>query len=118
MKTFTYNYIKHYKEDSWGFSIFIMEESGNGFARMYQYLDQPNVLYLDMLSVSIDFRNKGLGTELQEVREDFGRLQGCELVMLSVKKDSWMKEWYERRGYQYYSDGEDNLIWMEKSLLI
>jgi hypothetical protein len=33
-----------------------------------------------------------------------------------VKKGSWMKAWYERRGYSEIQDADDGYLWMTKIL--
>ena len=55
--------------------------------------------------------------QIQEVRENYGRSVGCKYSMLVVKSESWMKKWYEKRGYKNYGphDLEDH-IWMKKKL--
>ena len=99
--------------------IRIMEKSGKGFARIYWYLDDPNSVYLDSLVVSDNFRKLGLGRTLQELREGIGVCRLAKYSYLWVEKDSWMEEWYKRRGYSYYKDYEqlNNCIWMRKKLI-
>lgn len=111
-------FIPHYKIESWGLSILIMERSGKAFGRLYQYNDDSSSVYLDWLSVDEDSRNQGIGTELQEVREKIGVGLGATTSCLWVRKDTWMHDWYKRRGYidfQNHSD-EENAIWMKKPL--
>jgi hypothetical protein len=111
-------FVLHFKTDSWGSSIMIMEKKGKAFARLYWYNDDNTTVYLDMLSVDIKVRNKGIGTELQKMREEIGINMGAITSYLWVIKDSWMHDWYQRRGYvddEIYVDDE-NAIWMKKSL--
>lgn len=108
-------YILHYSETTWGDSILIMEKSGLSFGRVCWYSHDYTTVYLDSLSVSKEVRRKRLGTEMQEIREGIGRILGASSSMLSVVKDSWMHQWYIRRGYIYHSQHEDSdLIWMIK----
>lgn len=110
-------YIFHNSEDDEGYYVIIMERTGLAVARVYQYKDDLSSIYLDSLSVNNVIRNHGIGTELQEIREKIGILSGATRSFLAVKIDSWMHEWYKRRGYTNYQKHNDpQLIWMYKIL--
>jgi GNAT superfamily N-acetyltransferase len=96
-----------------------MEKTGKAFARLYQYNDDTTTVCLDYLSVDFEIRRKGIGTELQEIREKIGRSLGADTACLWCRKDTWMHDWYKRRGYEDWKDNEDeeNAIWMKKSLI-
>ena len=112
------DFIEHVNNESWGVSIFIMEKNGNAMAHCYYYNDCQKVIYLDTLNVSEEYRRQGLGTKLQEIREDIGRSVEAKKSMLFVDKNSWMHEWYKRRGYIDEEKCENpDFIWMEKKLL-
>lgn len=108
-------FIKHHDHnDAWN-SISIMETSGLAFARGYYYNNDSKTFYLDQLSVSLDFRNNGIGTKLQEVREEIAKEKGFKYTMLWVKKGTWMRKWYKRRGYKYYAPYKDEkAVWLRK----
>ena len=111
-------YISHYTPFDGGGSIYIMEKTGIAMARIYWYDDTPDIIYLCALSVNIDQRHKKIGTQLQEIRERIGRMFGAKFSKLWVTQDSWMMEWYIRRGYKMDSIFEDEIdtIWMIKDL--
>ncbi len=112
------HFILHHKYSDWGSSILIMEETGKAFGRLYQYSDDSTTVYLDWLSVDKEFRRQGIGTELQEIREKIGVELGANTSCLSVQKDTWMHNWYKRRGYEDWKDDEndENFIWMKKPI--
>jgi len=112
-------FIKHFRNDDWGDSVLIMEIDGKAFARVYWFRDDNESIYLDMLSVCESQRKQGLGTKLQELRESIGVEMGANSAYLWVKKDSWMYNWYRRRGYEDCKDHEkeDGFIWMRKMLI-
>ena len=114
-----HRFIAHCKTDTWGFSVLIMEKTGKAFCRLYRYNNDITTVYLDWLSVDEKSRKKGIGTKLQEIREEIGRKLGATTSCLWVKKDSWMHKWYQRRGYLDFMDyeQEENAIWMKKSLV-
>lgn len=111
-------FIFHYTTYPWGHGINIMEKYGFGFCRIYWYNDDETTVYLDFLSVSECDRHKGLGTCMQELREEIGRILRATESCLWVVKGSWMHEWYQRRGYVDFIDHktEENAIWMKKKL--
>ena len=86
-------------KSSWGNSILIMEKNGHAFARLSWYNNDSNMTYLDSLTVDEEYRKKGLGTKLQQIRERISIYLGASSCCLFVKEYSWMKYWNERRGY-------------------
>ena len=117
IKNFRYNV--HYNENDWGHSIWIMGHDGISFCRVYWYSDDETTVYLDSLSVTPSERKKGIGTELQEIREEIGITIGAKYSCLSSKKDTWQHEWYKRRGYIDFQNRDDvpNTVWMKKELI-
>lgn len=113
-----YTFIQHTKEDEEGLSFYIMEQEGRAFARAYIYKTEKSTIYLDMLSVSPEIRQQGVGTQLQEMREQIGLDNGAYAAKLFVDKDSWMYQWYKRRGYFSIGVRSDypNYVWMIKKL--
>lgn len=111
-------FASHYFDASWGGSIMIMGKNGKSFARVYWFHDEEKIIYLDWLSVEESARRQGIGTELQEIREKIGIFLGAKESWLWVVKDTWMHDWYRRRGYKDKKkyDGEENAIWMKKVL--
>lgn len=118
LKDVNNRYITHFVTDSYVDSLLIMEQHGKSFGRLYWYGDDNTTVYLDRLSVDINSRRQGLGTELQIIRENLGIKMGAELACLFVQKNTWMYDWYKRRGYEYYIDyeNENNTVWMKKIL--
>lgn len=111
------DFIFHEAFPDWGHTFHIMERSGLGFGRAYIYNNDPTTIYLDMLAVDPCARGDKIGTKLQELREQIGINLGCFSSVLWVDKDTWMYEWYKRRGYLYEIDKNKKQVWMKKSLL-
>jgi len=112
-------FISHSSPNNWGYSVEIMEKKGRAFARIYWYNEDETIVYLDMLDVSESYRKKGIATKLQEMREEIGRKLGATFSYLWVFKDTWMYDWYVRRGYLPIGDyeNEKNAVWMKKKLI-
>jgi GNAT superfamily N-acetyltransferase len=102
-------------DDTGGITTF-MDVDGITLCRIYWYDDRDS-LYMDSLDVSEAHRGKGIGTYLQEYREDRARQMGYDKTMLWVKKGTWMVDWYTRRGYVFHDEYlEEDAIWMLKKL--
>lgn len=112
-------FISYYSLEYWGFSISIMEKTGKAFCRLYQFNDYSDTVYLDSLGVDVKIRGQGMGTELQLIRENMGVKLGATMSCLWVRKNTWMHDWYKRRGYEDWKDNEneENAIWMKKMLI-
>lgn len=98
--------------------VWFMTSGGEGHANFYFYKDCDYAI-LSSLSVEQEHRNKGIGTALQEERERVVRdVYGFTEVWLWCDRDNWQRQWYERRGYAYESDRdeEEGSIWMKKNL--
>jgi N-acetylglutamate synthase-like GNAT family acetyltransferase len=96
-----------------------MQKEGKAFGRVYWYTDDITTIYLDCLSVNKEERKKGIGTLLQIVREEIGRMFNNQFSCLSVLKNSWMYNWYIKRGYTEFKEDEEDtkFIWMRKILI-
>ncbi len=110
-------YIRNTSVSDWGVSFWFMEENGRAIARAYTFNDDKRTIYLDWINVNLDLRGKGFGTWLQKVREDLGKKLGYKYACLWVKKGTWQRKWYARRGYKYFSPNKkENAVWLRKEL--
>ncbi len=109
-------YIKHEYKNKSDYGTFFMLEDGSALCRIYGFKDDDSYMVLDSLSVKPNFRNRGIGTRLQEIREEYAKKKNCTHVFLWVEKNSWMIDWYKRRGYieKGVYDKEDGCVWMRK----
>lgn len=95
----------------------LMESQGRAFGSIYWYFDEPKSLYIDMISVSEESQQKGLGNFLLKTLEQICVVDlSAETISLWVFKDTWMKNWYDRHGYKEMelNDSEPGTVWMEK----
>ena len=86
-------------------------------ASVYWYIDDSSTIYLSNLLVNPYYRNKGIGRQLQEIREQIGKDLNAKTSCLWVKKESWMFGWYLRRGYsELKTHARKGFVWMTKPL--
>lgn len=67
--------------------------------------EDTEYIYLDDLSVTKQYRNKGIGTELIQKAEDYAKEINIHEICLHVEKsNSGAFRLYERLGYEIYED--------------
>ena len=57
--------------------------------------------YIDSLSVSLPYRNQGVGTALVEKAKEMARELGIPVVTLAVEPENRAKKLYEKLGFAY-----------------
>ena len=115
----SYSFISHITEYEWGGAVLVMERYGKAFCRTYWYSDDKGTIYFDWLSVEKSERRCGIATELLNAHIEVAKKFKVE-SLLWVKKDTWMHEWYKRKGYEDYKDYENasNAIWMKMPICL
>ena len=109
--------VTHWTKDPEVPCIWFAETSGRVFGRLYWYTGNKSRAFMDHLSVEKESRKKGLGLQMQKLREERAFEMGFENIWLWVVKDSWMVKWYERRGFVYSCEyPKEKAIWMKKKL--
>lgn len=110
-------YIAHCNTTIWGGEISVMERKGVDFCRIAWDDDDPDTVYIDSLSVNKDMRQRGIARHILTMLETVGCRLGAKQCRLSVIVNSWIYDWYKRRGYIDYSDHDDShFIWMQKDI--
>jgi len=110
------NYICHYQEGL--NSIWLAHKHGIAHARILWWDDDKDAICLNDLSVSSSHQKNGVGLNLQIIREIMAIAMGVSQTYLWVDKTTWMYSWYQRRGYSYLKDydEEPNAVWMTKDI--
>lgn len=100
------DFVGHRKSTDYGESLYIFQKDGIGLVRLEDEDDVDGVFWIMELSVSKEYREEGLGTTLMKIAEDIAKYAGGIKLRLWVEKDKWMKDWYERLGFE--DDGEND----------
>jgi hypothetical protein len=116
LKTIDQNYITHYSNEKWGTIIHVIKKDGLSYGDCYWYNGEEHELILCNLNVNNKSRRNGLGREIQEIREEIGCKLGFSRYLLWVRNNSWMYDWYIRRGYKYYQKKGSYTTWMIKNI--
>lgn len=100
------------------FQILVNEKSGVSSGRIYKYRDDDSSSYIASIFVNYDNRLNGYGNQIIKLLEDISILLRSKYCYLQVINNSWMYEWYKRKGYiNIINNFEDpDYIWMRKSL--
>ena len=81
-------------------------------------VDNRFTIILNSLFVNPEYRQSNIGTILVNTSEKIAELIGFDVVTLEVKEDSWMQQWYRKKGYREYGYSSKNKdsIWMLKQM--
>lgn len=99
------DFVGHEKSTDYGDTLYIFQKDGKGLVRLEEEDDVAGVFWIMELSVSKEDREDGLGTKLMGIAEDIAVYAGGTKLRLWVVEDSWMRDWYERLGFE--DDGEE-----------
>ena len=102
------------KQDEW---VCLAEVGGRvvGFLSIEVHREETDFLYLDDISVTAAYRNRGIGTALLGIAADYARQLRVPAVLLHVRKDNTAaRRLYRRLGYAVLRDeGERELMELE-----
>lgn len=93
-----------------------VREYSNEYGKIYIeiYDDAPLDCVFTHLYVDEKYRNQGHGKQILLEAEQIARDLGTQRIFLKVEKDSWIHQWYLGCGYQYWSDDDDDYVWLYK----
>ena len=97
---------------SWGWrNLYSNSDNTLRFA-LYVYSDDEDKLYLSNVFVDESIRKQGWGNQILKYVRRYAATHCSTSLTLNVVKDSWQKEWYERKGFKYVSDYKENKVWL------
>ena len=94
----------HKNEWNWGRSFTFVLYGGSAVITMSITDDEPLQAFFSGLSVCEPYRKRRRGTKCLECAMEQARLEGCKYAYLMADMDSFVFEWYKRRGFRYYGD--------------
>lgn len=85
---------------------------------IYEYNDEPGVIYLSNVFVNSESRHLGFGNTILKLVDKIAKNKGAYTIILKVEKDSFAHNWYKRHGYKEFGvNKEDNtMFWMRKEI--
>ena len=95
-----------------------VREYWSEYARIYIeiYDNEPNECVLTHLYTLEGHRQKGYGKQALIEAELIAKELGCHTAYIKVETNSWMHEWYLRRGYKWYKTADEGYTWLIKNL--
>lgn len=103
------NLIIHHNEWYWGVAETIISNGGRGVCKVTK-AKVENDAWLDGLSVVAGSRKKGIGNSLLARAQERAKAIGATRLSLWTEPQSWMREWYERQGFQVVEEDRDRVI--------
>jgi len=93
-------------------------EDGSFRFAVYQYDDDPDTVYLANVFVKDESRGQGKGNAILKNAELIAKDRNASTICLKVKNDSFVHKWYERNGYFYLEEDDEDptFIWMKKEI--
>lgn len=113
------NLTKQYEKTEWGNRIMFSNDDSTIRFALYTYDDDPNTLYFSNLFVDDNIRGNGLGDEILNYVFNYAKSKSYNSIILNVVKNSWVRKWYERKGFHYLEDCDGEYkgnIWMIKNI--
>lgn len=104
-------YILHQNKWSWGRAETIVVAEGFGLCRVSVEDEDKSVAWLTNLIVFDAMRRQGLGNRLLDIAIMRAAKMGAKILRLWVEeKNSWQREWYERRGFVLTDKDFDEVV--------
>lgn len=104
----------------WGVSkMFVNQDNTVRFA-IYFYYDDLKTIYFSNLFIDEKHRNKGYANKILEYVFAYAKQHNYTSVILNVIKNSWMEDWYKRKGFHFVIDCVDDYkgnVWLKKEIL-
>lgn len=114
------NIIHIESSEYWGRYIYLTAAQGFALVKlMFDNRLDNNVCEIGEVNTHPCKQRQGYATMLMQEAERIVKENGCTVIQLLTKKDSWMQEWYERIGYEvqdFMVPPSDDLIWLCKWL--
>lgn len=110
--------IEHEAKCDWGDIYRFMEIHGYAVGCVYTIKEEVGEAYIEGLHVSEKERGNGIGSHMMKKLIDKCKEIDAKKITLWCEKSKWMYKWYQRLGFKYDGDKEDQegYVWMVKEL--
>ncbi len=104
--------LNHYFEENE--NVIFVAESENaviGFLSVEVHREEKDYIYLDDFSVSVKFRQNGIGNSLLKEAEEYGKSVNVSASLLHVEKTNERAfNFYKRNGYDVFEEQDNRLL--------
>ena len=106
--------IYHDNKWYWGNTTTIITEGCMGMVELQYDNNYPTVAFIKGLSVHKSARKCGIGNTLLELCHQEALKKGMKFLQLNVLQDSWLVDWYKRKGFTtIYKDEHEFTMWKQ-----
>jgi len=104
--------LNHYFEENE--NVIFVAESENaviGFLSVEVHREEKDYIYLDDFSVSVKFRQNGIGNSLLKEAEEYGKSVNVSASLLHVEKTNERAfNFYKKNGYDVFEEQDNRLL--------
>ena len=93
-------------------AITIIADNETASCRIHIYDEEPDMAVISDLYVAQGERGKGIATKLIHYCIHHAKAQGCTEVSLRSDNDDFVRQWYQRLGFEV----ESSQIWFKKEI--
>lgn len=98
----------------WGDTTTIITTDSLGMVELQYDNKYPSIAFIRGLSVHYSARKGGIGNALLDLCKKEAIKRGKKFLQLNVQKDSWLVQWYERRGFTtIFEDDNEFTMWKQ-----
>lgn len=99
----------------WGRSVTLIDEDGCAMVEVTKE-DSNNYAYISGLKVHPSVQRNGRATELLHCAELQALGLGVNIVLLQVVPNTWVHDWYIRKGYSDFGKCDNGFVELVKVL--
>lgn len=84
---------------------------------LYSYDDDKTRLYISCVYVKKKYRQKGFGNKILDLSYRFAKSMNFNELILKVKSNTFVYDWYKRNDFNDLSKDNDNYVWLNKKIM-
>lgn len=114
-------FIEHENDWWWGHSTVFISTDGKWTVDLSVNKEYPKHGCVRCLMVHESIRQHGVGTWIMKMVEEKAKAKGLEFLFLDANKTLFVKDWYERLGYEVTGENEESgglTVQMQKDISV